>query len=68
MSSMAEVIMDQKRLLEDHLYEPGYESEEEQIEVAAVKTQDEFLAKKQELLDKDGEMRFSSGILLSRKG
>ena len=65
---MAEVIMDQKRLLEDHLYEPGYESEEEQIEVAAVKTQDEFLAKKQELLDKDGEMRFSSGILLSRKG
>ena len=38
MSTMAEVINDQKRILEEQINEPGYESEEEQIQEAAVKT------------------------------
>ena len=43
---MNTIIENQKRHMEDQIYEAGYQSSDEEIEAIGVKTQDEFLKQK----------------------
>ena len=42
--------------------------EPEPVEEATIKSQDEFFAAKQDLMDRDTELNFSSKLMLSDKG